>query len=133
MTLNEAHKAGFEELDNSVRLLALRVRATDGEAREKALEDLEDTHERALQLRVFHNNTLTAELEERQKDLDEALATIRRHTLFYRGVVLVAGAAAVSAAALSFPATAAVAAAWLSTPPLTVALTAAVTYKLTSK
>jgi hypothetical protein len=128
MALNAAHEANFEELDANVKLLALRVKASDGAARDQALEDLTDTHERALQLRVYHNNTLTAELEEANAALHTARASLRRHRQATRGVALLAGLAALYAAASALPATAQLIASWLSTTPVAVAVTAAVTY-----
>lgn len=69
ITLNEAEAAGFSEIDSKIRLLGVKVRNSDNESRNQALEDLEDYHARALDLRVMRNNTLTIELEEKNAEL----------------------------------------------------------------
>ena len=130
MALNEAGQANFDELDSNVRLLGVRVRATEGAARERALEDLEDTHERALQLRIMHNNTLTAELEEKKTALEEAKAAIAKHERFRRLLNTTLAAAVTGGVGVAFPDAATVVLEWANTIPVAVLLTAIITTKV---
>ena len=53
---NSANKANYEELGEHIKLLSREQRLKDCD---NQIEDLEDYYERALQLRMMHNNTLT--------------------------------------------------------------------------
>ena len=58
---NSANKANYEELGEHIKLLS--AKAKTGKLSESQVEDLEDYYERALQLRVMHNSTLTERLK----------------------------------------------------------------------
>ena len=59
---NSANKANYEELGEHKKLLSMRAKT--GKISDNQIEDLEDYYERALQLRMMHNNTLTEQLKE---------------------------------------------------------------------
>ena len=64
---NSANEANYEELGNHIKLLSAQGKS--GKLTERQVEDLEDYYERALQLRVIANSTLTEELKEAKQKI----------------------------------------------------------------
>lgn len=79
MNENEANKANYEELAGHISILGAKLKKLAPQEKEN-IETLEDTYERALQMRVMHNNTLTEELKEKEQmnnDLSQKLARFK--------------------------------------------------------
>lgn len=85
-SLNENNRGNFEEIEGHCRILTAKLaQLTErDQAAATALEDLCDYYERGLQMRIFHNTTLTEEI----KELKVA------HAQFVNAIVLWALAAA---------------------------------------
>ena len=69
---NSANEANYEELGNHIKLLSAQGKS--GKLTERQIEDLEDYYERALQLRVIANLTLTEELKEAKQKISNQKA-----------------------------------------------------------
>ena len=59
---NDANKANYEELGEHIKLLSAKAKVS--KLNNNQIEDLEDYYERALQLRMMHNTTLTEQLKD---------------------------------------------------------------------
>jgi len=78
MAENEANKANYEELAGHISILGAKLKQAMPENQSARLEDLEDHYERALQMRVMHNNTLAEELKEERKKIESLSSRIGR-------------------------------------------------------
>ena len=70
MEENDANKANYEELAGHISILGAKLRKLAPQQSDN-IESLEDYYERALQMRVMHNNTLTEELKDRDGQVKE--------------------------------------------------------------
>lgn len=66
MEENDANKANYEELGEHIKLLS--ARAANNMLTPEGLQDLEDYYERALQMRMMQNSTLTEELKAKENE-----------------------------------------------------------------
>jgi|TARA_B100000282_G_C31724331_1_gene487628 predicted RNase H-like nuclease (RuvC/YqgF family) len=78
MAENEANQANYEELAGHISILGAKLKQAMPETQSARLEDLEDHYERALQMRVMHNNTLVEELKEERKKIESLSSKIGR-------------------------------------------------------
>ena len=86
MEETEANKANYEELGEHIKLLS--ARAANNMLTPEGLQDLEDYYERALQLRIMQNTTLTEELKAKNEEntkLKKEVSSVQstaKHILF---------------------------------------------------
>ena len=78
MDENEANKANYEEIAGHISILGAKLKQAMPETQTAKLEDLEDHYERALQMRVMHNNTLTEELKDEKEKYEMLLSKLSR-------------------------------------------------------
>ena len=79
--MNDANQANFDEINGHIQIIKAKMGSVGGST-EKLIEDMEDYYERGMQLRVMHNTTLSAELE----DAKQLNAKLRRRNNWLVGL-----------------------------------------------
>ena len=75
--MNDANQANFDEINGHIQIIKAKMGSAGGNT-EKLIEDMEDYYERGMQLRVMHNATLSAELEDAKQRNAQLLRRNRR-------------------------------------------------------